>query len=145
MINKGYSFRSETDTEVLVHLVDDISKKEQVWFGEALRIALNHVVGAYAIVAISSEFPDRLVAARKSSPLVVGIGEDGEYFCASDASPIVEYTKNVVYMEDEEIAVIDRKEGLKLFNIGDQPKTPYIQKLELELEALEKEGTSTSC
>jgi len=140
LINKGYSFRSETDTEVLVHLVDDISKKEQVWFGEALRIALNHVVGAYAIVAISSEFPDRLVAARKSSPLVVGIGEDGEYFCASDASPIVEYTKNVVYMEDEEIAVIDRKEGLKLFNIGDQPKTPYIQKLELELEALEKGG-----
>jgi glucosamine--fructose-6-phosphate aminotransferase (isomerizing) len=140
LINKGYSFRSETDTEVLVHLVDDISKKEQVWFGEALRIALNHVVGAYAIVAISSEFPDRLVAARKSSPLVVGVGEDGEYFCASDASPIVEYTKNVVYMEDEEIAVIDRKEGLKLFNIGDQPKTPYIQKLELELEALEKGG-----
>lgn len=113
LINKGYSFRSETDTEVLVHLVDDISKKEGVWFGEALRIALNHVVGAYAIVAISSDFPDRLVAARKSSPLVVGIGEDGEYFCASDASPIVEYTKNVVYMEDEEIAVIDRKEGLK--------------------------------
>jgi glucosamine--fructose-6-phosphate aminotransferase (isomerizing) len=140
LINKGYSFRSETDTEVLVHLVDDISKKEGVWFGEALRIALNHVVGAYAIVAISSDFPDRLVAARKSSPLVVGIGEDGEYFCASDASPIVEYTKNVVYMEDEEIAVIDRKEGLKLYNIGDQPKTPYIQKLELELEALEKGG-----
>lgn len=140
LINKGYSFRSETDTEVLVHLVDDISKKEQVWFGEALRIALNHVVGAYAIVAISCEFPDRLVAARKSSPLVVGVGEGGEYFCASDASPIVEYTKNVVYMEDEEIAVIDRKEGLKLFNIGDQPKTPYIQKLELELEALEKGG-----
>lgn len=140
LIKKGYFFKSETDTEVLVHLVDDISKKEQVWFGEALRIALNHVVGAYAIVAISSEFPDRLVAARKSSPLVVGVGEDGEYFCASDASPIVEYTKNVVYMEDEEIAVIDRKEGLKLFNIGDQPKTPYIQKLELELEALEKGG-----
>ncbi|MFM2038872.1 MAG: hypothetical protein RL432_1811 [Bacteroidota bacterium] len=140
LMNKGYSFKSETDTEVLVHLVDEISKKEQVWFGEALRIALNHVVGAYAIVAMSSEFPDRLVAARKSSPLVVGVGEDGEYFCASDASPIVEYTKNVVYMEDEEIAVIDRKEGLKLFNIGDQPKTPYIQKLELELEALEKGG-----
>ena len=140
LINKGYSFRSETDTEVLVHLVDDISKKEGVWFGEALRIALNHVVGAYAIVAISSDFPDRLVAARKSSPLVVGVGEGGEYFCASDASPIVEYTKNVIYMEDEEIAVIDRKEGLKLYNIGDQPKTPYIQKLELELEALEKGG-----
>jgi glucosamine--fructose-6-phosphate aminotransferase (isomerizing) len=140
LLNKGYTFRSETDTEVLVHLVDDICKKEEVWFGEALRIALNHVVGAYAIVAISSKYPNRLVAARKSSPLVVGIGENGEYFCASDASPIVEYTKNVVYMEDEEIVVIDRLEGLKLYNIGDQPKTPYIQKLELELEALEKGG-----
>ncbi|NBX38952.1 MAG: glutamine--fructose-6-phosphate transaminase (isomerizing), partial [Flavobacteriia bacterium] len=140
LLNKGYSFRSETDTEVLVHLLDDIAKKEGVWYGEALRLALNHVVGAYAIVAISSEYPDRLVAARKSSPLVVGIGENGAYFCASDASPIVEYTKNVVYLEDEEIAVMDRADGLKLYNIGDQPKTPYIQKLELELEALEKGG-----
>ena len=140
LLNKGYSFRSETDTEVLVHLLDDIAKKEGVWYGEALRLALNHVVGAYAIVAISSEYPDRLVAARKSSPLVVGIGENGAYFCASDASPIVEYTKKVVYLEDEEIAVMDRTVGLKLYNIGDQPKTPYIQKLELELEALEKGG-----
>jgi len=140
LIKKGYQFRSETDTEVLVHLVDDICKKENVWFGEALRIALNHVVGAYAIVAISSDFPNRLVAARKSSPLVVGIGAEGEFFLASDATPIVEYTKNVVYLEDEEIAIMDRAEGLKLFNIGDQPKTPYIQKLEMQLEALEKGG-----
>jgi glucosamine--fructose-6-phosphate aminotransferase (isomerizing) len=140
LIKKGYQFRSETDTEVLVHLVDDICKKENVWFGEALRIALNHVVGAYAIVAISSDFPNRLVAARKSSPLVVGIGAEGEFFLASDATPIIEYTKNVVYLEDEEIAIMDRAEGLKLFNIGDQPKTPYIQKLEMELEALEKGG-----
>ena len=140
LIKKGYQFRSETDTEVLVHLVDDICKKEKVWFGEALRIALNHVVGAYAIVAISSDFPNRLVAARKSSPLVVGIGAEGEFFLASDATPIVEYTKNVVYLEDEEIAIMDRADGLKLFNIGDQPKTPYIQKLEMELEALEKGG-----
>lgn len=140
LLNKGYEFKSETDTEVLIHLVDDISKKENVWFGEALRIALNYVVGAYAIVAISSDFPNRLVAARKSSPLVVGIGDSGDYFLASDATPIVEYTKNVVYLEDEEIAVIDRFEGLKLYNIYDQVKTPYIQKLELELEALEKEG-----
>lgn len=140
LIKKGYQFRSETDTEVLVHLVDDICQKEKVWFGEALRIALNHVVGAYAIVAMSSEFPNRLVAARKSSPLVVGIGAEGEFFLASDATPIVEYTKNVVYLEDEEIAIMDRAEGLKLFNIGDQPKTPYIQKLEMELEALEKGG-----
>lgn len=140
LLKKGYEFKSETDTEVLVHLVDDISKKEGVWFGEALRIALNYVVGAYAIVAISSDYPNRLVAARKSSPLVVGIGESGDFFLASDATPIVEYTKNVVYLEDEEIAVIDRVEGLKLYSIEDQVKTPYIQKLELELEALEKEG-----
>ena len=140
LISEGYTFRSETDTEVLVHLVDHISKKEQVWFGEALRIALNHVVGAYAIVAISNNFPTRMVAARKSSPLVVGMGEDGAFYVASDATPIVEYTKSVVYLDDEEIAVIDLKEGFKLYNIKDQPKTPYIQKLELELEALEKGG-----
>ncbi len=140
LISEGYVFKSETDTEVLVHLVDNISKKENVWFGEALRIALHHVVGAYAIVAISKNYPNRLVAARKSSPLVLGIGTDGDFYLASDATPIVEYTKQVVYMEDEEIAVIDLEEGLKLYNIGDQQKTPYIQQLELELEALEKGG-----
>ncbi|MFM7636899.1 MAG: glutamine--fructose-6-phosphate aminotransferase, partial [Crocinitomicaceae bacterium] len=140
LINEGYSFLSETDTEVLVHLVDHISKKEGVWFGEALRIALNHVVGAYAIVAISKNFPNRLVAARKSSPLVVGMGTEGDFYLASDATPIVEYTKDVVYLDDEEIAVIDLETGFKLYNIKDQQKTPYIQKLELELEALEKSG-----
>lgn len=140
LINEGYTFRSETDTEVLVHLVDHISKKEGVWFGEALRIALNHVVGAYAIVAISKNFPNRLVAARKSSPLVVGMGTEGDFYLASDATPIVEYTKDVVYLDDEEIAVIDLETGFKLYNIKDQQKTPYIQKLELELEALEKSG-----
>jgi glucosamine--fructose-6-phosphate aminotransferase (isomerizing) len=140
LIIEGYEFRSETDTEVLVHLVDNISKKEGVWFGEALRIALNHVVGAYAIVAISKNFPTRLVAARKSSPLVVGIGTEGDFYLASDATPIVEYTKEVVYLDDEEIAVIDLEKGFKLYNIKDQQKTPYIQKLELELEALEKGG-----
>jgi glucosamine--fructose-6-phosphate aminotransferase (isomerizing) len=140
LINEGYTFRSETDTEVLVHLVDHISKKEEVWFGEALRIALNHVVGAYAIVAISKNFPNRLVAARKSSPLVVGMGTEGDFYLASDATPIVEYTKDVVYLDDEEIAVIDLETGFKLYNIKDQQKTPYIQKLELELEALEKSG-----
>ena len=114
LISQGYVFKSETDTEVLVHLVDNISKKENVWFGEALRIALHHVVGAYAIVAISKNYPSRLVAARKSSPLVLGIGTDGDFYLASDATPIVEYTKQVVYMEDEEIAVIDLEDGLKL-------------------------------
>ena len=140
LIRQGYMFKSETDTEVLVHLVDFISKKENVWFGEALRLALLNVVGAYAIVAISKNFPDQMVAARKSSPLVVGIGENGDFYLASDATPIVEYTKRVVYLEDEEIAVIKLGEELKIYNISDQEKTPYIQQLELELEALEKGG-----
>jgi glucosamine--fructose-6-phosphate aminotransferase (isomerizing) len=140
LISKGYVFKSETDTEVLVHLIDHISKHEKVWFGEALRIALSHVVGAYAIVALSKAYPNRLVAARKSSPLVVGVGTEGDYYLASDATPIVEYTKKVVYLDDEEIAIIDLEEGLKLYNIADQEKTPYFQQLELELEALEKGG-----
>ena len=140
LIKQGYVFKSETDTEVLVHLVDNISKKEKVWFGEALRMALSHVVGAYAIVAISKDFPNQMVAARKSSPLVVGIGEDGDFYLASDATPIVEYTKQVVYLEDEEIAVIKFGEELKLFSINDEEKRPYIQQLEMELEALEKGG-----
>ena len=140
LIRQGYLFKSETDTEVLVHLVDFISKKENVWFGEALRLALLNVVGAYAIVAISKNFPGQMVAARKSSPLVVGIGESGDFYLASDATPIVEYTKRVVYLEDEEIAVIKLGEELKIYNISDKEKTPYIQQLELELEALEKGG-----
>ena len=140
LIRQGYLFKSETDTEVLVHLVDFISKKENVWFGEALRLALLNVVGAYAIVAISKNFPDQMVAARKSSPLVVGIGANGDFYLASDATPIVEYTKRVVYLEDEEIAVIKLGEELKIYNISYQEKTPYIQQLELELEALEKGG-----
>ena len=140
LISKGYIFKSETDTEVLVHLIDDIRKKENVWFGEAVRMALHYVIGAYAIVVISKDHPNQLVAARKSSPLVVGIGSEGDFYIASDATPIIEYTKRVVYLEDEEIAVIDLKEGLRLYNIGDQEKTPYIQQLDMELEALEKGG-----
>ena len=140
LVRQGYLFKSETDTEVLVHLVNFISKKENVWFGEALRLALLNVVGAYAIVAISKNFPNQMVAARKSSPLVVGIGAAGDFYLASDATPIIEYTKQVVYLEDEEIAVIKLGEELKIYNISDQEKTPYIQQLELELEALEKGG-----
>jgi glucosamine--fructose-6-phosphate aminotransferase (isomerizing) len=140
LIKQGYVFQSETDTEVLVHLTDHIGKKENVWFGEALRLALSHVVGAYAIVAMSKDYPSRIVAARKSSPLVIGIGAEGDFFLASDATPIVEYTKKVVYLDDEEIAIIDLEEGLKLYNIADQEKTPYFQQLEMELEALEKGG-----
>ncbi|MBU3659347.1 MAG: glutamine--fructose-6-phosphate transaminase (isomerizing) [Flavobacteriales bacterium] len=140
LIAHGYVFKSETDTEVLVHLIDDIRKNENLSIAEAVRRALHHVEGAYAIVVISKDNPNQLVAARKSSPLVVGIGNEGDFFLASDATPIIEYTKRVVYLNDEEIAVVDLNEGLRIFNIGNQEKTPFIQKLEMELEALEKGG-----
>ena len=140
LINLGYVFKSETDTEVLVHLIDEILKKENVSLAEAVRLALHHVVGAYAIVVLSKDNPNQLVAARKSSPLVVGIGTEGDFYLASDATPIIEYTKRVVYLEDEEIAIVDLNDGLKIFNIGNQEKTPFIQQLEMQLEALEKGG-----
>jgi len=140
LILHGYVFKSETDTEVLVHLIDDIQKNEHVSIAEAVRLALLNVVGAYAIVVISKDNPNQLIAARKSSPLVVGIGGEGDFYLASDATPIVEYTKRVVYLEDEEIAIVDLNDGLKIFNINNQEKTPYIQQLELQLEALEKGG-----
>ncbi len=140
LITRGYNFKSETDTEVLVHLIDDIQKTEKSTLVEAVRQALQSVVGAYALVVISVDNPTQLIAARKSSPLVVGIGEDNEFFLASDATPIVEYTNQVVYLNDEEIAVVDINEGLRITNINNQEKTPYIQELELHLEALEKGG-----
>ena len=140
LMSRGYVFQSETDTEVLVHLIDDIQKNENVSISEAVRLALHSVVGAYAIVVLSKDNPNQLVAARKSSPLVVGIGTEGDFYLASDATPIVEYTKRVVYLEDEEIAVVDLNDGLKIFNIGNQEVTPYIQQLEMQLEALEKGG-----
>ena len=138
--SRGYVFQSETDTEVLVHLIDDIQKNENVSISEAVRLALHSVVGAYAIVVLSKDNPNQLVAARKSSPLVVGIGTEGDFYLASDATPIIEYTKRVVYLEDEEIAVVDLNDGLKIFNIGNQEVTPYVQQLEMQLEALEKGG-----
>jgi glucosamine--fructose-6-phosphate aminotransferase (isomerizing) len=140
LMNNGYVFKSETDTEVLVHLIDDIQKNEHVTLAEAVRLALMNVVGAYAIVVLSKDNPNQLVAARKSSPLVVGIGNDSDFFLASDATPIIEYTKRVVYLEDEEIAIVDLNDGLKIFNIRNQEKTPYVQQLEMQLEALEKGG-----
>ena len=137
---RGHVFKSDTDTEVLVHLIDDIQRTEGVGLTEAVRQALESVVGAYAIVVIDRKDPDTLVAARKSSPLVIGIGEDGDYFLASDATPLAGHTSSVVYMEDGEIAEIQRGKGLKIRTIRNQEKTPFIQELELHLEALEKGG-----
>ena len=136
---RGHHFLSETDTEVLVHLIEDIQEKSKLSLFEAVRVALCEVVGAYAIVVIDKANPNQLIAARKSSPLVIGIGED-EYFLASDATPIVEYTKNVIYLDDDEIALIDLNKGLTLKTISNEIKTPYIQELEMQLEALEKGG-----
>ena len=136
---RGHVFLSDTDTEVLIHLIEDIQQKENVRLGEAVRIALNQVVGAYAIVVLAKDHPDELIAAKKGSPMVVGIGEN-EFFIASDATPIVEYTKNVVYLEDEEIAFLERGKELKIKTIKNKVKTPYVQELELQLEALEKGG-----
>lgn len=137
---RGHEFKSETDTEVLIHLIEDIQQKTNIDLAEAVRIALNKVVGAYAIVIIDKENPNVLIAAKKSSPLVIGIGEDNEFYIASDATPIVEYTRNVVYLEDEEIAILTKGKEIELKNIKNQTLTPYIQELEMQLEAIEKGG-----
>lgn len=137
--NRGYVFESDTDTEVLIHLVEDIMSQEQVELEEAVRIALNEVIGAYAIVILSKDQPDKMIAARKGSPLVIGIGND-EFFVASDATPIIEYTNNVVYLNDEEIAIIDRNKGLIIKTIKNKVQTPYIERLEMSLNAIEKGG-----
>ncbi len=139
LIKRGHEFQSETDTEVLIHLIEDIKDKSDCSLEEAVRIALNEVHGAYAIVVASEDEPNKLIAAKKSSPLVIGIGED-EYYLASDATPIVEYTKNVVYLEDEQIAIIHRNNGLRIINIANKEVSPYVQELEMQLEELEKGG-----
>ncbi|MCH2214740.1 MAG: glutamine--fructose-6-phosphate transaminase (isomerizing) [Flavobacteriales bacterium] len=140
LTKRGHTFKSDTDTEVLIHLVSNVQKNENVSLFEAVRIALEQVIGAYAIVVLDRDSPQQLIAAKKGSPLVIGLGEDREYFIASDATPIVEYTKNVIYLDDEEIAILDREEGFTLKNIKNQEKTPYVQELELQLEVLEKGG-----
>ncbi len=139
LMQRGYHFRSETDTEVVIHLIEDIFKNAQVSLEEAVRLALNEVVGAYAIVVMAKDNPEKLIAARKGSPLLVGIGEN-EFFLASDATPIIEYTKNVVYLDDEEIAIMQPGKELKIRTIKNQEITPYIQELQMELERLEKGG-----
>lgn len=138
LINKGYSFKSDTDTEVFITFIEDIRTNNDCSLETAVRLALNKVVGAYAIVIISEDHPDMLIAARKGSPLVIGLGKN-EFFLASDATPIVEYTNEVVYLNDEEMAVI--KGGkLSVRTITDVETTPYIQTLDIELEAIEKGG-----
>ncbi len=140
LINKGHKFQSETDSEVLVHFIEHIQKDNQCDLAEAVRLALTQVVGAYAIVVMSQDKPDQLIAARKGSPLVIGIAKNGqEYLLASDATPIIEYTNQVVYLNDHEIATI-RKGELKIQNMEAMPMTPYIQQLDLELESIEKNG-----
>ncbi len=138
LINRGHHFASDTDTEVLIHLIEDISNNLQVDLDEAVRLALGEVVGAYAIVVMSRLDPRRIIAARKGSPIVIGIGQ-GEYFVASDATPIVEYTKNVVYLNDGEMAIISDGD-FTVKTIDNQIKVPYVQELEMQLEMLEKGG-----
>jgi len=138
LVAAGHTFKSDTDTEVLIHLIENIQSETGLDLREAVRVALNKVVGAYAIVIMSSDEPDQLIAARKGSPLVIGVGK-GEYFVASDATPIVEYTKNVIYLNDNEIAYI-RKDDLLVKNIDNTIQTPYIHELDLKLELLEKGG-----
>jgi len=140
LIQRGHHFESETDTEVLIHLIENIKQNTGVNLAEAVRIALNEVIGAYAIVVISQDNPNQMIAAKKSSPLVIGIGDNNDYYVASDATPIVEFTKNVVYLADEEIAIIEKGKELQIMNIKKEKKTPYVQELEIQLEAMEKGG-----
>lgn len=139
LLKRGYRFISDTDTEVLVNLIEEVRKQDQSSLEDAVRTALNEVVGAYAIVVMDRKNPDQLIAARKGSPLVIGIGEN-EFFVASDASPIIEYTQNVVYLNDQEYACINRDGSFYIKNLENVVKSPAIQKLEMSLEMIEKGG-----
>jgi glucosamine--fructose-6-phosphate aminotransferase (isomerizing) len=138
LIKKGHQFESETDTEVLIHFIEDVKSHNGFTLEEAVRIALKRVVGAYAIVIMSADEPETLIAARKGSPLVLGLGKD-EFFFASDATPIIEYANEVVYLNDNEVCVVQHGE-FSIKDLNDVPTDPYIQKLDLELEAIEKGG-----
>jgi glucosamine--fructose-6-phosphate aminotransferase (isomerizing) len=139
LVQRGHTFYSDTDTEVLIHLIEDIKNKGNFSLFEAVRLALNEVIGAYAIAVVSEDNPEEVIVARMGSPLVVGLGEN-EYFIASDATPIVEYTKEVIYLEEGEIAKLSLSEDVELKTIENIEKTPFIQELELNLEAIEKGG-----
>lgn len=140
LINRGYTFKSETDTEVLVNLIEDIQKNEKVMLGKAVQIALNQVVGAYAIALFDKNKPDEIVVAKLGSPLAIGVG-DNEFFVASDASPFIEFTNSAIYLEDEEMAIIRLGRDVKIRKIKDDKLVaPYIQELQLNLEQIEKGG-----
>ena len=140
LLNRGYTFTSDTDTEVLVNLIEDVKTKEDVKLGKAVQIALNQTVGAYAIAVFDKQKPDEIVVARLGSPLAIGVGED-EFFIASDASPFIEYTNNAIYLEDGEMAIVSRKKGVKVRNIKDDKLVdPYLQELQINLEQIEKGG-----
>ena len=138
--SNGHSFISDTDTEVLIHLIEEVQDRSSSTICEAIQMALQEVEGAYAIVVMDSAQPDLLVAARKSSPLVIGIGKENEYYVASDATPIIEYTQNVIYLDDEEVAVMHRTEGLIIRNLDNVTIAPKVHELELQIEAIEKGG-----
>ncbi|AWH84618.1 glutamine--fructose-6-phosphate transaminase (isomerizing) [Flavobacterium album] len=140
LIKRGYTFQSDTDTEVLVNLIEDVKKKENLKLGKAVQVALNQVVGAYAIAVFDKERPGEIVAARLGSPLAIGVGKD-EFFVASDASPFIEYTSNAIYLEDEEMAIVRLNKPLKIRKIKDDSLVdPYIQELQMNLEQIEKGG-----
>lgn len=140
LINRGYTFKSDTDTEVLVNLIEDIQKNEDVMLGKAVQIALNQVVGAYAIALFDRKKPDEIVVAKLGSPLAIGVGDD-EFFVASDASPFIEFTNNAIYLEDEEMAVIRLGREVRVRKIKDDKLVaPYIQELQMNLEQIEKGG-----
>jgi glutamine---fructose-6-phosphate transaminase (isomerizing) len=140
LIKRGYVFHSDTDTEVLVNLIEEVQKQEGIKLGKAVQIALNQVVGAYAIAVFDKNNPDELIAARLGSPLAIGVGE-GELFIASDASPFIEYTSNAVYLEDGELAIISLGKDLVVRKIKDDSVVdPYIQELQMSLEQIEKGG-----
>jgi len=137
---RGYIFHSDTDTEVLVNLIEDVMKNDNLKLGKAVQIALNQVVGAYAIAVFDKKKPNEIVVAKLGSPLAIGVGDD-EFFIASDASPFIEYTKNAIYLEDEEMAIIRRGKDLKIRKIKDDTLVdPYVQELQINLEQIEKGG-----
>lgn len=140
LIENGFTFSSDTDTEVLVNLIEYVKTSQDVKIGQAVQIALNQVVGAYAIAVFDNERPNEVIVAKLGSPLAIGIGKD-EYFIASDASPFIEYTNRTIYLEDNEMAVISRKKGFKMYSItSDTAVTPKIQEIQLSLEKIEKGG-----